>query len=88
MPFAFTEYGVAMLSGILKSKRAIKVNIQIIRAFMALKQAFLGIKGLRLKIKELEKKYDKQFQIVFEVIRRLIQEEEKPRKVMGFSYRK
>ena len=88
LPRAFTEHGVAMLSGILKSKRAVNVNIQIIRAFIILKQTLSDIRSLRLKIEDMERKYDKQFQIVFKAIRRLIQEEEKPKKAMGFTAEK
>lgn len=85
LPFAFTEYGLAMLSGVLNSERAIKVNIQIIRVFIELRQTLADIKGLQKKIEAMEKKYDKQFQEVFKAIKLLIQEEEKPKKIMGFS---
>ena len=88
LPYVFTEHGVAMLSGVLKSKRAIIVNIQIIRAFIMLKQTLSGVRDLRLKSEDMERKYDKQFQAVFEAIRRLIQKEEKPKKIMGFSDKK
>ncbi|MFH1182719.1 MAG: hypothetical protein V1690_00450 [Candidatus Moraniibacteriota bacterium] len=77
-----------MLSGILKSKRAIMVNIQIVRAFIMLKQTLSDIRSLQLKIEDMERRYDKQFRVIFEAIRRLIQEEEKPKKVMGFCDRK
>lgn len=88
LPYVFTEHGVAMLSGILKSKRAIKVNIQIIRTFIILKQTLSDVRGLRLKIENMERKYDKQFRVVFDAIKRLIQEKEKPKKIMGFYDRK
>jgi hypothetical protein len=72
LPFAFTEQGVAMLSGVLRSKRAIQVNIQIMRAFIQLKRMLLTNAGLRRKIEEMEKKYDKQFAIVFQAIKQLL----------------
>lgn len=87
LPFAFTEYGVAMLSGILNSERAVTVNIQIIRTFIRIRQMLAGNRNLRLKIEEMERKYDKQFKDVFDAIRRLMQEEEKPKKILGFTER-
>ena len=72
MPYAFTEQGVAMLSGILNSDRAISVNIQIMRAFTQLRRMLLTNHELRRKIEEMEKKYDKQFLVVFEAIRQLL----------------
>jgi hypothetical protein len=73
LPLAFTEQGVAMLSGVLNSDRAISVNIQIMRAFTQLRRMLLTNVDLRRKIEEMEKKYDKQFIIVFEAIRRLLE---------------
>ncbi len=87
LPFAFTEQGVAMLSGILNSKRAIEVNIAIMRTFVQLRKLMQGNIELTKKIEALEKKYqyhDKQFQLVFEAIKQLIKEEKKPRRQMGF----
>ena len=72
-PLVFTEQGVAMLSGVLNSKRAIKVNIQIMRAFIQLKRMLLTNVDLRRKIEEMEKKYDKQFAIVFQAIKQLLE---------------
>ena len=72
LPYAFTEQGVAMLSGILNSERAIKVNIAIMRAFVQLRTLIDTNKDLAKKIEEMEKKYDKQFQVVFEAIKQLI----------------
>jgi len=83
-PLAFTEQGVAMLSSILRSKRAVQVNIQIMRAFINLRQMFIGHKDLKRKIAAMEKKYDEQFQIVFEAIKQLIVEDEKPKKKIGY----
>jgi len=72
MPYAFTEQGVAMLSSVLTSKRAVKVNIQIMRTFSKLREMMSTHKELRQKIEELEKKYDQQFAVVFEAIKRLM----------------
>ncbi len=72
LPYVFTEQGVAMLSGVLHSKRAIRVNIQIMRAFIQLKRMLLTNAGLRRKIEEMERKYDKQFVIVFQAIKQLL----------------
>lgn len=73
LPYAFTEQGIAMLSGVLNSNRAIMVNIQIMRAFIQLKRMLLTNAGLRRKIEEIEKKYDKQFSIVFQAIKQLLE---------------
>lgn len=72
LPYAFTEQGLAMLSGILKSKKAIDVNISIMRAFVFLRQYALTHKDLTEKLNELEKKYNKQFKDVYEAINYLI----------------
>ena len=66
-PCAFTEQGVAMLSSVLRSQRAVRVNIEIMRAFVKLRQMLTTHKELARKIGDLEKKYDKQFEVVFEV---------------------
>ncbi|MDP2815138.1 MAG: ORF6N domain-containing protein [Rectinemataceae bacterium] len=86
-PFAFTEYGVAMLSSVLRSKRAIRINIQIIQTFIRLRQWALTHKDLAQKIAELENKsrtHDKHIQNIFEAIRELINPPEQPRKSIGF----
>lgn len=84
-PYAFTEHGILMLSSVLNSKRAIQVNIEIMRAFVKLRELMLVHKDLQQKIDEMEKKYDRQFQIVFEAIRRLIDPPVKNKKgPMGF----
>jgi hypothetical protein len=72
LPFAFTEQGVAMLSGILNSDRAIAVNIQIMRTFVKLKRMIADNKDLSRRLDELEAKYDERFQSVFEAIRQLM----------------
>ena len=73
VPYAFTEQGVAMLSSALNSKRAIMVNIQIIRAFVKLRRMALTYAGLKQKVDAMEKKYDRQFQIVFKAIKKLLE---------------
>ena len=83
--FAFTEQGVAMLSSVLNSDRAIQVNILIMRAFTKLRQMLSTHKDLKKKIESMEKKYDKQFKIVFDAITQLLAEDEKPKKKIGFT---
>jgi phage regulator Rha-like protein len=83
-PFAFTEQGVAMLSSVLNSKRAVQVNIEIMRAFVKLREILSTHKDLARKLEELEKKYDERFRVVFEAIRELMRPPEKPRKQIGF----
>jgi hypothetical protein len=70
-PYAFTEQGVAMLSSVLKSKRAVQVNIQIMRAFVRLRELLATHKDLARKLAALERKYDAQFKVVFDAIREL-----------------
>ena len=84
LPYAFTEQGIAMLSSVLNSERAIQVNIAIMRAFVKLREILLTHKELSRKLDELEKKYDAKFRVVFEAIRRLMKEEEKPKAPIGF----
>jgi phage regulator Rha-like protein len=84
-PFAFTEQGVAMLSSVLHSERAIHVNIAIMRAFVKLRELLVTDKNLAAKLDELEKKYDAQFRVVFDAIRQLMQPPEKPKKQIGFQ---
>lgn len=73
-PFAFTEQGVAMLSGILNSPRAIETNIAIMRTFVALRRLMESNKDLALRIRQLERKYDQRFKIVFDTIQQLIRQ--------------
>jgi hypothetical protein len=82
---AFTEQGVAMLSSVLNSDRAIEVNIEIMRAFLKLRQMLDAHKDLRRKLAEMEKKYDDQFKIVFEAIAELMVPPEENRKKIGFE---
>jgi len=83
-PYAFTEQGVAMLSSVLRSKRAVQVNIEIMRAFVRLRQLLASHTELAGKLLEMEKNYDEQFKIVFEAIRQLMMPPTKPRKKIGF----
>ena len=86
LPYAFTEQGVAMLSSVLNSGRAIKVNIEIMRAFVRLRQIVASNKELAKRLDDLEKKYDHQFKIVFDAIRQLMAPPEPapPKKRIGF----
>ncbi len=85
LPLVFTEQGVAMLSTVLNSERAIAVNIAIMRAFVQLREMLASNKELARKLEELEKKYDHQFKIVFDAIRQLMSPPEKPKKQIGFQ---
>ena len=80
LPYAFTEQGVAMLSSVLRSKRAVQVNIAIMRAFVRLREMLLSNADLARKLKALEKKYDAQFKVVFDAIRELMIPSEPPRR--------
>ena len=73
-----------MLSTVLRSKRAVQVNIEIMRTFVKLRQMLSSNRELATKLDQLEKKYDKQFAVVFEAIRRLMEPEQKPRRRIGF----
>jgi len=81
----FTEQGVAMLSSVLRSKRAVQVNIQIMRAFTQLRKMLSTHEDLKRKIESMEEKYDQQFQVIFEAIKQLLSEEGKPKKKIGFT---
>ena len=83
-PYAFTEQGIAMLSAVLKSKRAIHVNIEIMRAFVRLRQFIASHKDLAQKLSELEKKYDSQFKIVFDAIRQIMLPKPSSKQKIGF----
>ena len=93
MPLAFTEQGVAMLSSVLNSEKAIAVNIQIIRIFTKIRQMLADNTELRLEIEKIKKKLDshgKNMEIVFRYLDELIQKKEdtKPRKLIGYKTRK
>ena len=86
LPYAFTEQGVAMLSSVLNSKRAIMANIQIMRTFTKIRELLATHKDLQRKIEDMESKYDQQFKAVFEAIRQLLEPPipEKPKGRIGF----
>jgi hypothetical protein len=84
LPYAFTEQGVAMLSSVLHSKRAVRVNIEIMRAFVKLRALIASNKDLAKRLDELEKKYDSQFKVVFDAIRELMTPAGPPKFRIGF----
>jgi hypothetical protein len=84
-PMAFTEQGVAMLSSALRSKRAVAVNVQIMRTFVRLRRMLASNAELAKKLEELEKRYDRQFRVVFDAIRELMTTPEPQRKQIGFA---
>lgn len=88
LPYVFTEQGVAMLPSVLNSERAIRVNIQIVRTFVKLRELLATNEKLRQKIEKMEMKYDKQLKAVFDALKYLVTEEIKPKKQMGFKYKK
>jgi hypothetical protein len=84
LPYAFTEQGVAMLSSVLRSPRAVQVNIEIMRAFVRLRQMLQANADLAKKLQALEKKYDSRFRVVFDAIRELTEPTAKPKRPIGF----
>ncbi len=88
LPYAFTEQGVAMLSSVLRSPRAVEVNIAIMRTFVQLRRLMDSNRDLARKINAMEKKYDEQFAVVFDAIKQLIAEDEvrkaQPKRRIGF----
>ena len=87
-PMAFTEQGVAMLSSVLRSKRAVQVNIEIMRAFVRLREVLLAHKDLARKLEELEhkiEKHDEDIGLIFEAIRELMTPPDTPPKKIGFE---
>ncbi len=85
MPYVFTELGVAMLSSVLNSERAIQINIRIMRAFVNTRRVAVTYAGLKRKIDEMEKKYDLQFNAVFDAFRKLLEPPvEPPKRRIGF----
>ena len=84
LPYVFTEQGVAMLSSVLNSPCAVQVNIEIMRAFVKLREMLASHKELAKKLEALERKYDKQFQVVFDAIRQLMLPPDKPKRKIGF----
>ena len=83
-PYAFTEQGVAMLSSVLRSPRAVRVNVEIMRAFVRLRALLATHADLSRKLSALEKKYDAQFRVVFDAIRDLMAPPPKSRRTIGF----
>ncbi len=83
-PMAFTERGLAMLSGVLNSDRAIRVNIQIMRTFTQLRKTLFAYDELKEKIEAIERKYDKRFKVVFDALDRLLSVKKKPKRKIGF----
>jgi hypothetical protein len=83
-PFAFTEQGVAMLSSVLRTERAVKANIAIMRAFVRLREMLVTHEELRQKIEQMEKRYDGKFQIVFATIKEMLETPVRPKRSIGF----
>ena len=83
-PYAFTEQGVAMLSSVLRSNRAVEVNIAIMRAFVKMREAMISHKELALKIEKMEEKYDSNFSDIFAAIRQLMAPERKTKHPIGY----
>ncbi len=87
LPYAFTEQGVAMLSSVLRSPRAVQVNIEIMRAFVKLRRLLTEHAELARKLAQLERRHDGQFKVVFEAIRELMDPKALPRRRIGFRAR-
>jgi len=87
LPYVFTEQGVAMLSSVLNSERAVLVNVEIMRAFVKLRQLLASNAELSRRLDELESKYDRQFKVVFDAIRKLMSPAVRDRKEIGFRSR-
>jgi phage regulator Rha-like protein len=85
LPYAFTEQGVAMLSSVLRSERAVQVNIAIVRAFVKLREMLASNRELARKMEEMERKYDAQFKVVFDVLHQLTAPPLQPRRKIGFQ---
>jgi len=86
LPFAFTEHGVLMLSSVLKSERAVQVNIQIMQVFTKLRQMVLDNEELRKELEEVKQITDERFQIVFETLDQLINIENRPKKIYPVQF--
>ncbi len=83
-PYAFTEHGILMLSSVLNSRRAIRVNIEIMRTFTKLREMLAGHVKLKRKIEDMENQYDHQFKIVFDAIKKILDPASKPKAPIGF----
>lgn len=84
LPRAFTKQGVAMLSSVLRSKRAIAVNIAIMRTFVKLREILTTNEALRRKIESMERKYEEQFKLIFKVLSEMVMADSKPKSQIGF----
>jgi len=84
IPYAFTELGVAMLSSVLNSERAVQVNVAIMRAFVRLRELAASHKDVHRRLDEMEGKVDRQFKVVFDAIRALMEPPAKPRRRIGY----
>lgn len=86
-PYVFTEHGVAMLSSVLRSERAVEINIEIVRAFVKLRQLVVSNAELANRLNHLEQKYDSQFKVVFDAIRKLMSDTTQvpPKRRIGFK---
>lgn len=87
LPYAFTEHGAIMAAAVLNSPQAVQMSLFVVRAFVKMRDVLVGHRDLARKIEDLEKKYDGQFQVVFEAIRHLMTTPEAPRKRIGFGVR-
>jgi phage regulator Rha-like protein len=85
LPYVFTEHGAMMLASVLNSTVAVEASIQVVRTFIKLRKILETHKDLERKLKEMERKYDKQFKIVFDAIRQLMMPPEKPKRPIGFQ---
>ena len=88
LPRAFTEQGIAMLSSVLRSKRAVEVNIAIMRTFVKLREILASNELLRCKIESMEQKYDEQFSVIFDLVKKMLAESENPKESFGFHSKK
>jgi hypothetical protein len=84
-PYAFTEHGVTMLSGVLRSERAVEVNVLVVRVFVRMRTVLAAHRELAARIDELECRYDSQFRVVFDAIRQLVVPPEPKRNLIGFQ---
>jgi len=84
-PFAFSEHGVLMLANVLNTPKAIEMSVQIVRTFVRMRTMLATHKELARRVAEMEKKYDSQFKIVFDALRRLLEPPEKPKRRIGFD---
>ena len=87
LPYAFTEHGALMLANVLSSERAAQTSVQVVRAFVRLRQMLASNAELARKLDAMEKKYDAQFKVVFDAIRQLMSSPAKPRREIGFHVR-